>query len=296
MKDYFDKLQQKYNYDDKMILILKKIIIELADYYGRENLKPIFDNIFKTEIHIRKPGEDPNEYISKSLGIKDEYITSERVDGYVTTRPYLLNGEIHSKSIIYLFNDLDSNNPLTWVTLVHELCHLIKRRDFLLKDDHYYTISGFQSEYYDLNGKLIGRHFESLEETTTSYDEKHIMNSLLKSNDYKLLSTYVIAEEYWEKIIEIMNNSINGFEISLRRKGKHYAEEIFGPWGLTLLDNLFEKCITVFTKELDNEDKFMGEMLYDFKLIQKTLNDLFVNYKRVNDNDLSEEEKKFYGI
>lgn len=295
MNEYFNRLQQKYNYDQNIIFVLKRVVNVLIDYYGTENLEDILDKIFNVEIHVKKPGEDPNEYISNSIGIRDKYITSEEVDGYATTRPVIQKGEITSKSIIYLFKDIDLNNPLSWDVMVHELCHIIKMSEFYLNDNMICKHTGFQTEKYDFDGKLIDRTMTALEETTTSHDEVQIMNQLLQRDDYNLFqqgSGYAVAELYLQQLIKHMNNIDKNFEVNLRKDRADYANSIFTPFGVCFINNFFEECNkAMYVEDRSKIEEKQRELQMLFELIVKSMDDIVKNYTQ-----MSKEEARKIGL
>lgn len=306
MDRYFDALQRKYNYDQKMMTILKYIVAALMSYYGEEKVNDILENVFNVEIHVRQAGEDPNEYISNSIGIKDEYIKNENVDGHVTTRPVIKDGKVTSKSIIYLINDLDLNNPMTWSTLVHELCHHVTAcKDF---EDHreinrtFRKRNGFQIDTYDLNGSLIDTQFSAIEETVVSYEEMQVMNKLLHRNDYSLssgeyVSGYILAVQYFQYLIDYMKNIDNNFLEKLKTGRIEYLESLFAPFGFCYLNSFFEKCIqAVHVHDSEKLDKIITEIEGAYEVMIRSLDTLSINYtymsKKENiDNNRLEETK-----
>lgn len=304
MDRYFEVLQRKYNYSTKLITILKRIVIALVGYYGNDKIGDILKRVSNVEIHIKQPGENPNEYISNSIGIKDEYIKNENVDGHATTRPVIKDGKVTSKSIIYLMNDLDLNNPITWSTLVHELCHHVTASDDFEDqreiDGTFYKQNGFQIDTYDLNGVLIDTQFSAIEETVVSYEEMQIMRKLLHRNDYSLdsgknVSGYILAVQYFEKLIDYIEslNIDDNFLENLKNDRFEYLNSVFMPFGFCCLNNLFDKCIKAIRNPNDFNKNF-AEIQSGYILLVESLSSLVCNYKYLPEetaNRILEERK-----
>ena len=73
MENYLQNLKQKYNYDNKLIETLRKIIPAFIEYYGPEYEQIILDAIESCNIHIQGEKENYKEYLS-------EYFNEENND------------------------------------------------------------------------------------------------------------------------------------------------------------------------------------------------------------------------
>lgn len=214
MENFLNILQTKYNYDSNIIKILRLVIPAIVDYYGEESSADFLEKILNLEIHVRRNGEDPNQYISNALGISDNYIKTNNVVGHSTTRPVVKEGKIESRSIIYLFEEINIGSPASLGILVHELCHLKKMTPFTIENGEIHKSTGFQHEVYSKDGLLLRRTKTGLEESMNSFDEKEIMTRCLNFHDYDLFesgSGYALSESYLRSYLEYVETLLPGF-------------------------------------------------------------------------------------
>lgn len=272
MSEYFINLKDKYGYDDDFIHILSKIIDVLISYYGDDMKDPILSKISSVNIHVKSDMEDANEYISSYLGVYDNHLPYDSITGYATTRPSYKDGIISSKSLIYLFDKIDYNNLFTCNVLVHELCHLVKQRDFYVEEDHICGGTGLQKEVYDFDGNLLSRKFSSLEEASNSHDELCVMRLLC--GDYYLEnshSNYCEAERFYAMLIDDMKEFDENFAHNVVVGGFDYFSSVFSLFGLYTFDNLFDECIgACCLKEKDLYKKNIDELYRFYYILKKS--------------------------
>jgi len=290
--DYLNKLKLKYNYDDNIIIMLSMIIPNMIDYFGHEYEEKILQNIYDCKIHVKKEGEDPNNYISKELGIVDNYVSGDKVDGYATTRPKIKDGELIKKSIIYLINDneIEPINQNLISTLVHELCHLIKQQKPRIINNTIELKTGYQMNYYNFDGALLNRDFVALEETTNSYDEKQIMTRIFGLNNYQLTgSGYIVSEHYLNLLINSLktnlNINLNKYLIEDEMEGSIHLEYLFGPFGICLLNDFLNQCIDLNLLQKDDFYIQNNKIEGIFDTILNSIDKLKNNYSLITNKE-----------
>lgn len=133
MKEFLDKLKEKYNYSDELLTFLNKLIPTLTTYYGIDKKDIIFNALLNSEIHIQTKNEDLKEYLNKYFNTNETWDFPELASAMYHNKVSLSNKGYTSKSIVYIkrkfyntYQEFDFNDIKQLETLTHELCHLIK--------------------------------------------------------------------------------------------------------------------------------------------------------------------------
>ena len=280
MDIFYQNLQNKYDYSDSFMVVLKKIIEALIEYYGQDSKDKILSKIFDVNIHIKKEGEDSNSYISDYLGVYENHLPYDTILGYATTRPFYKDGILSSKSIIYLKSDVNLDDVMTYNILVHELCHFVKQVPFYVKGDKICGGTGLQREVYNFDGNLIERYYTSFEEASNSFDEVNVMNLLtdFEYDLYDLDSNYAFSAEFFSDLLDFMKEYDKNFHYNVINKGTDYLKSIFSSYGVQILNYFFDECVEMNDRE-NRGEKVNKDRLYEEFFV------LTESYKRKMDTE-----------
>lgn len=188
MGEYLKSLQERYGYTNKLIELLRKIILAFIEHYGKEYETLILDAIASCEIHIKEENEKNNEYVRGFFSEKKIKPIPAVVPAFYDSMPIITDQQIDSKRLIYINSEslIDPQEESTISNLVHEIGHLIK---------------SFNKEYSIVNGKIqqrsgistttvvkdqeTGKYVEGkcenagIEEAINCYDEQRVMSLIL---------------------------------------------------------------------------------------------------------------------
>ncbi len=208
---FFEEIQNKYNYDEKIITALEKIVPKVVSYYGLKYRTLIEEALLNCLIIYCNSKETINIVISREKQIdikKDKSLIgndlsslggvyySYPIIGYDTNiNSYVING-IKRYIIISHTHNLDSAMGIA--VLTHNICHLIKSymKEYKLVNNTLIRRSGLSFEQYLIETKDTGIVIDllkdeniGLEEGINSYDEEEIVKMVLDDNyetfDYK---------------------------------------------------------------------------------------------------------------
>lgn len=234
-KKFFDKLRVKYNYDDKTINALAKIVPCIIDYYGEEYEYLVLEAVLNTEIVACNSKQTISKVIAErkltsfvggsslcDIDIKKQesvYFPSIRVVYNEEINSY----EIDSVSrVIVTSHTFNYDSPKGIEVLTHALCHLVKsyKNEFRIDENNIIIRSGISYEkrkimYGDeITLSFVENFGNGLEEGFNILDTELIVSMVLhdsyKCYDYD--SIYMIAYILKEKYGFI--NEINNYEIS----------------------------------------------------------------------------------
>lgn len=233
-KNYFDKLKDKYNYDEKTIRALASIIPNLIDYYGSEelvleailNTKILPCNSYQTINKIAK--ENKTMLITGSFPITD--IDIKRNEGvYLSDVSISYDEESNSYNIdninrlIVTSHTFNYDSPKGLEVLTYALCKLIKsyQNEYIIKEniltkrygiceENYHIIKDKDKIYLETSNDIN----KALEEGFTIYDTEKIVSSFLegyKCYDYHTIHTIAdILKDKFKYETEINKYEVNG--------------------------------------------------------------------------------------
>ncbi len=236
MNLFLDKLNRLYNYDQKTMNALGKIIPCLVDYYGKEYKSLIYSAIESCEILLCSSYDTVTSIIDKNtlstLVLED--ILNENDDRYGTglyfSSPMVIYDNLSNKFKISKINrkiiishtyNLDS--PKGIEILTYSLCSLIKSyvNEYEIVDNYIYKRTGFYKECRKIelvNDKCVLRYVSSsgigFEKGLNIYDTDRIVSMVLNDNYncYLYNSLSVISYILKEKLK--LNNEILSSEIN----------------------------------------------------------------------------------
>lgn len=198
------KLKSKFNYENKVITALEKIIPKIILYYGEkyEELleKSLLDctiincnsketiNMVKTEKSKIQEKKDKS-LISDNLSfIGGIYYSSPDLFYDTNLNSYVIKSVKRYIIISHTYN-LDSARGIAILT--HNICHLMKsyNNEYKLQDNILIKRCGLKYEKYllktndnDITIDLINDYNTGLEEGINSYDEEEILKLILNDN------------------------------------------------------------------------------------------------------------------
>lgn len=282
-KDYLNKLKQKYNYNQKTINALAKIMPCLITYYGEEHetliLNALFDceiipcNSYQTISKINKEkqqtklvGESPIGDIDLIRG-EGSYLSNISIKYNEMSNSYIIDNISRTIATSHTFN---YDSPKGLEVLTYALCKLVKsyQNEYQVEENNLIKRSGISTETRrivnnnEIYLELIKDEGKGLEEGFTIYDTEQIVSLVLtdkyKCYDYDSIST--IANILKEKFNLL--DEINDFEITGNiDKWKKLIEE-----GLEIKsDECFllehEMFISMFRQEKDELAKKISQTL-----------------------------------
>ena len=284
-KTFFNKLRDKYNYDDKTMKALVKIVPCIVSYYGEEYEYLVLEALLHTEIIPC----DSKQTISKVMS--EKRLTRFDGDSMLCGIDYKKQESVYFLDVLVSYND-DKNiyeikdlnrvivtshtynydSPKGLEVLTHALCHMVKSyKDEIRIDENKLIIrSGISYEERKIVfGDEISLSLEksfgmALEEGFTIYDTEMIVSMVLhdlyKCYDYD--SIYMIAYVLKEKYKFI--NEINDYEINGDIEGfkKCYKSDVVDRLAL-----ICDECIDI------ENDMHLSYTREDKDKIAKVLND-----------------------
>lgn len=216
-KNFLDKIKDKYNYNEKIVNALAKIIPSLLQFYGYEHSEVILEAIFNCEIipcnsyqtisKIKKEKE-----LSKFTGetlIGD--IDLKRAEGVYISSPKVSYSEIENtfniddiSRVIVTSHTYNYDSPKGLEVLTYAICKLVKSyfNEYVIEENKIIKRYGISieermilKEENDIYLDFIKETGKALEEGFTIYDAEQIVSMILMDNyefhDYK--TVYAIA-------------------------------------------------------------------------------------------------------
>lgn len=262
-KKFFDKLRNKYNYDDKTMNALAKIVPCIVDYYGEEHEFLILEAVLNTKIiacnskqTISKviAGSGLTEFVGGSSLYDIDLKKQESV--YVPSVKVIYNEEINSyvidkiDRIIVTSHTFNYDSPKGLEVLTHALCHLVKsyKDEFKIDENMLSIRSGIAYEkrkimYGDeISLDFVSNFGNGLEEGFTILDTELIVSMVLhdsyKCYDYDsiYMIAYILKEKYGF-IGEINNYEICGDVDSFKR--------VYKKSSIERLADICDDCVSI---------------------------------------------------
>lgn len=212
-KNYFDKLKDKYNYDEKTIRALAKIIPNLIEYYGEENEELILKAILDTKIIPCNSYQTINKIATENkLTLITGAPQMEDIDLKRNEGAYISSVEISYNEITNSYNidkinrviatshTFNYDSPKGLEVLTYALCKLVKsyQDEYQIDENILKKRYGICEEIYQIvndNNKIYLENKEDknkgLEEGFTLYDTERIV-SLTLADDYKCYDYHTI--------------------------------------------------------------------------------------------------------
>ena len=262
-KAFFDELKNKYNYSEKTLKALAKIIPCIISYYGEEYEYIILEAILNTEIincnskqTISKVLNERN--LTKKIG--DSYLGNidlKRAESiYMPNVKIVYNENINSYEIdkidriIATSHTFNYDSPKGLEVLTHAICHLVKSyKDEITINENMITIrNGLSYEERKIKyGDEITLEFNNefgkgLEEGFNIFDTEMIVSMVLgdtyKCYDYDSIYTIaVVLKEKYNLIKEINYSEMSG-DIEEFRK-------VYGKDSVENLSKICDDCLNI---------------------------------------------------
>lgn len=295
---YLTSLKNKYNYDDKTIRALEKIIPSLIEYYGKDYERIILEAIFSCRIipcsvkqtisKIRKENILSNRYGISDIasielkGSEVSYISDCKVEYNEEDNKYFISD---IRRIITTSHTFNYDSPKGLEILTYGLCKLIKsyNNEFTIDENILIKRTGFDIEKRKIEKfddeiilNLLSHEGHGLSEGFNIYDTSKITSLILK-DEYKCYdydSIYTIARVLKEKFN--LKEEINFDEIE--------GKEIDDP----LIEDFKEECDMCLLLEnemfisVTREDKDEFAKRINDKLDKDIFNKLISIYESIN--------------
>lgn len=219
-KEYFNLLEEKYDYDKETLSVLEKIIPVLLDYYS-EYQDIILDAIATCEIIKCNSFQTVNNILrSKKFEINTDDFYNEQ--GMYTAYPKITkkNNKYYIDRVyrrIIIANEYNFLSIKGIAKLTHELCYLIKsyKKEFSIKDNYLIQRRGLIRLKYKLNNcnevELITKNNYGLQKGLNCYDEDKIVSLIIKDNyisyNYELLKKVAMILDYKFSLKDIIRKS-----------------------------------------------------------------------------------------
>lgn len=200
MMEFFDKLQEKYNYDEKQLKAIKKIVPAMIDYYGEKYSSIILDFMMRTKI-INCSSEETISMVEakvRNLKYNDtkgllkepesirsaKYVSEPQVYFDTLLNNYVITGVNRFIILAHTYN-LDSAKGLA--SLTKELCRGVKSYylEYQLDNNKIVHRVGIKKELLEVSGQdhvsltLMGEKNTGCEEGLIAYDVEAIVGMIL---------------------------------------------------------------------------------------------------------------------
>ena len=245
---YLTSLKEKYNYNDKLIEALRKIIPALIKLYGVDKSSLIFDAIYNCEIKFKDKNEDRSQNSAacygKGLILEDDKIT-----------------EINQ---IYVYTaDFDEN--IIFTNLTHEICHLIKGyNQSYKKGNKIITKCGLIKQHYIItenNIDFIEDENVEIEEAINCYDTTQVLSTIYEKPTFD--DSYNATCDSIEKLISD-NKIFQAIRISQFNNNDTFYK-LIGKENYQLIDTYLQKinyfCLLRFRKDISLDDRKAAEIV-----------------------------------
>ena len=299
-KAFFDKLNNKYNYSDKTLKALAKIIPCIISYYGEEYEYIILEAVLNTEII----NCDSKQTISKVINERKltkligesafGNIDLKRAESvYMPNIKIVYNEAINTYEIdkidrvIVTSHTFNYDSPKGLEVLTHALCHLVKsyKDEFTIKENMITIRNGLSYEerkikygdeitleYFDEFGK-------GLEEGFNIFDTEMIVSMVLgdtyKCYDYDSIYTIaIILKDKYDLLKEINSYEMSGDIESFKK--------IYGKEAIDNLSKISDDCLNIENEmflSYTREDKDNFASMIREKLNKEAYDELVKIYK-----------------
>ena len=264
MDEYLKTLQEKYGYNDELLVALRKIVPAFIEHYGAENEQLILDAISNCEIHIQQENETPEEYLSEFFPDKDIGKIPTIAAAFYDSMPIIKDKEISSKRLIYITSkgSSDLQKEETMSTLVHEIGHLIKayNKEYSIVDGQIQKRDGIATTAINIDEteKYVSGEEEhtGLEEAINCYDEEKIMSIIL--------GRQIDAHSYFGKLSNAIDPLFANQELvkifrDAQLNGTNEHIKYLGEEEFKTLSDCFENLYFVVAKPIVAKRKSGGE-------------------------------------
>lgn len=308
-KAFFDKLKSKYNYDEKTLRALSKIVPCIIKYYGEEYEYIILDAILNTEIiacdskqTISKVARERKQ--SKMIGDsllgnidlnfkkpwpESVYIPNIKVIYDDTYNTYEID---KIDRIIVTSHTFNYDSPKGIEVLTHALCHLVKSyKDEVIVNENFITIrSGISYEKRkiryddDIFLEFVSDYGKGLEEGFTILDTEKIVSMVLQDKYicYDFKAIYTVAEILKDKYGLLKD--FNGYEIC---GDIDKVREVYDKDAIDRLCKICDECVSMENEMLlsyTKEDKNRLADILGKKLSEEAFKELVAVYKSKKTN------------
>ncbi len=268
MEDYFNGLQEKYEYSDDLMETLHKIIPAFIEHFGKEHEKTILDAISNCEIHLQKDGENARNYYQEYFPDMEAQAIPATIVGFSESMPIDRDGKFYSKDLIYMCST-DLNDEKVLATLVHEMGHLVKsyNNKYQVEKGKLKKREGIAKTNMDKDGQTgkysNGEEFHTgIEEAINCDDESKIMSRIL-GREYISRSYFGKFNESAqallqnEKMVKALRNAqLNGTDEHLQYFGHEKFEELSQSF-----DNLYNAIMHPMKAKRENPGKSLSEIV-----------------------------------
>jgi len=276
MKEYINKLQQRYNYDENIVNALSIIIPNMVSYYGEEYENTILEAIYNCQIHICKKDENIFDVVDRYSKVKKEGNVKVNEgelkvsSGVYHSEPILKYNEtkkeyeiININRIIVLNNNRELTDKSGIATLTHELCHLIKGyvNEYSIEGNTIIAKNGLIREVGIIKDnntiEVVSEKNVGLEEGINSYDEAMIVSKIY--NEEYEPKGYVALRESAKIMIEklqlkneVIECLLNKKDILQEKYNNNSNKDLFGELNV-LLDTYVAKEYERLKSAFDHE-------------------------------------------
>lgn len=250
---FFDKLREKYNYNEKTLKALDKIIPCIISYYGGEYEDIIFEAILNTEIincsskqtiskvlHERKLTKCTGESNLGNIDLKRaesvyapniEIVYNEKINTYEIAK---------CDRVIVTSHTFNYDSPKGLEVLTHALCHLVKsyNEEFTINENMITIRNGLSYETMkikygnEITLEVIESFGKGLEEGFNIFDTEIIVSKVLGDNykcyDYDSVFTiaFILKNKY--DLLKDINDyeMLGNIEEFRKRYGKDYIDNL----------------------------------------------------------------------
>ena len=247
-----EKINNKYNYDEKTYSLLQILIPELIQYYGSEYEEHIINALENNQIirvnspklvgenirQLKETAQNSGTIYTLDSDSEVEQVASGVYDSVVVLKENENKEiEIAERKGIIVYNE---GTPIIEIAvLAHELSHAIKssKNEYTIENvngrNKLNVRSGLIQEVYDIsqteNGQFIlkkeTRENVGIEEGINSLDEENIVNNILQGKNVDISLLTENAKKYLEHLQQEKSYSSDGYRIQ-RAVAQRFIEKI----------------------------------------------------------------------
>lgn len=279
---YLNILKEKYNYNDKLIEALRKIIPGLINLYGINRSDLILDAIYNCEIKFRDKNPKPSQNSAACYG-----------------KELILDGEkIIEKNEIIVYTDKKDEDTI-FTNLTHEICHSIKGYNQLYRQGNSVIIKcGLIKQHYIITENSVMFTMDEnveLEEAINSFDTSQVLSFIYgkPTVDYSYNTAFESAKKLIldEKIFQTIRIS------QFNNNDSFY--KLIGKENYQLIDSYLKKinylCLLRLGKDISLDDRKAAEMIVLNAVLEA--NDAKINLESLCKeivNNIAKEKKIVY--
>lgn len=283
MKNFINKIKDKYNYSNELCAYLVYLIPSLIIHYGVEHKEAILEALYNCEIHVQEKDEDMEEYLDnyfeENMNFSEEYCSDS--PAFYINNIVIKGDDIFLKPIVFIrtmffgkYVPFDFTNEDQVHYLTHEICHLVKGYNRLeiseSADNSFKEVlvsSGFRTDYfniYDENNFCLKKSVNTgFEEALNCYDASQVMSIMTNSKcspfGYLGLGNLALGIMKYDSISEIIN--------LLRFSGNLELIDFGGKDEFLKLMEKFETYHDIVCKYISNSEQ-MGQAELDLEVVE----------------------------